>query len=411
MSKPIPRSRPKKTKHRLRLVVLLLIVVVLVYVGLAETRPIPTVVASTYAYEPNLSQKLALTWPLSGEAALGVDGYGVIATSPNQTIEPTASIAKLMTALAVLKQKPLGLGQMGPTITLTAQDVAIYQAYVAEGGSVVNVVAGENISEYQALQAMLLPSANNMADSLAIWAFGSIANYVTYADQMAKDMGLADSHFADSSGFSPETTSTPSDLIVLGEQVLQNPVLAQITAQASVTVPVAGLVHNVNWLLGEDNVIGIKTGNTTQAGGTYLFAANYKLADEQSITLIGAIMKAQTLNQALDEAVPLLAAAKKQIELKSLLPAGTVVGEYKTAWAGNIPIRTDASINMPYLAGMQPSFQLSLDKTRSPILAGEVEGVVNVKMGDTSANTTISSSRTVTKPGWLWIITHPLKTV
>ena len=53
-----------------------------------------------------------------------------------------------MTALAVLKQKPFDAGQPGPTITLGKQDVAAYQKYLAENGSVVPVTIGEKITEY-----------------------------------------------------------------------------------------------------------------------------------------------------------------------------------------------------------------------------------------------------------------------
>jgi D-alanyl-D-alanine carboxypeptidase (penicillin-binding protein 5/6) len=45
------------------------------------------------------------------------------------------------------------------------------------------VQLGEELSEYQALQALLLPSANNIAETLARWAFGSIDAYNAYANQ------------------------------------------------------------------------------------------------------------------------------------------------------------------------------------------------------------------------------------
>ncbi len=62
-------------------------------------------------------------------------------------LQPIASVAKVMTAYAVLKQKPLSAGQQGPMITITAADVAIYNDYVAKDGSVAKVEQGEQISE------------------------------------------------------------------------------------------------------------------------------------------------------------------------------------------------------------------------------------------------------------------------
>ena len=117
-----------------------------------------------------------LPWPAYGQGAYGVAGGPVLATHGVQKPVPTASVAKLITVLCVLKKLPLTPTTDGPTITLRKSDVAIYDKYVAEDGSVVPVRAGQRISERTALEAILLPSANNIADSLAIYAFGSLAD-------------------------------------------------------------------------------------------------------------------------------------------------------------------------------------------------------------------------------------------
>jgi D-alanyl-D-alanine carboxypeptidase (penicillin-binding protein 5/6) len=98
---------------------------------------------------------------------------------------------------------------------------------------VVKVAAGEQISEYQALQAMLLPSANNMADSLARWAFGSPADYVTYANGIIKKMGLSHTVVGNTNGFDDTTTSTADDLVMIGLQAMRNPVIADIVSQST----------------------------------------------------------------------------------------------------------------------------------------------------------------------------------
>ena len=52
------------------------------------------------------------------------------------------------------------------------------------------------------------------------------------------------------------------------------PALAAIAAQAQqAVVPVAGLVRNYNTLLGQDGIVGLKTGSTQAAGGCVLIAA------------------------------------------------------------------------------------------------------------------------------------------
>ena len=174
-----------------------------------------------------------LTWPNS-PAAVGIVDSDILVSHGSSDPAPIASTAKLITALSVLKAKPLSAGAAGPIITLGPADAASYNAYRAKGGSVVPVTVGEQISEYQTLEAMLLPSANNMADSLASWAFGSIGAYASAANSYLTQLGLTKTHIgSDASGFDPGTTSTPTDLVKLGEAVMQNPVLASIVDQST----------------------------------------------------------------------------------------------------------------------------------------------------------------------------------
>ena len=90
-----------------------------------------------------------------------------------------------MTALVVLADKPLAKGDTGPILTMTDQDVATYMADAAEQQSVVPVTAGEQLSEFEALEALLIPSGNNIAETLARWDAGSVAGFVTKMNQRA----------------------------------------------------------------------------------------------------------------------------------------------------------------------------------------------------------------------------------
>lgn len=285
-------------------------------------------ITSVYLYQHNangqsaaapISQPLVgtietdnLPWPSYGEAAIGAEGYGTTAHG-EQAAVPTASVAKVMTALAVLKKKPLGVGEQGPTITLTQQDVDIYNYYSAHDGSRVAVSVGENISEYQALEAMLLPSGNNMADTLADWAFGSVGAYSSYANSLAASYGLTNSDFTSASGFPPSTVSTAQDLVKLGEVALQNPVMSQIVAEQSANIPVAGSISNTNTLLGTDGIDGIKTGNSDQDEGAFMGSRTVTLPNGRTIQLVSVVMDASSLNAALSDSVSLLDTAAQNL--------------------------------------------------------------------------------------------------
>src|SRR6266567_6278617 len=139
----------------------LLVLFLLTYVLMAFLKPVPLLAAAPVVLKSNTnSPDFANHWPLTGEGAVGAIGYGVLAASNNQTPQPTASVAKVMNALLILKQHPLQVGEQGPELTMTSNDLDLYNSYVAKDGSVARVTPGEKITEYQLLQAMLLPSAD-----------------------------------------------------------------------------------------------------------------------------------------------------------------------------------------------------------------------------------------------------------
>jgi serine-type D-Ala-D-Ala carboxypeptidase (penicillin-binding protein 5/6) len=133
--------------------------------------------------------------------------------------------------------------------------------------------AGETITERQALEALLLPSADNMAWILARWDAGSQAAFAARMNAAARSLAMTGTSYTDPSGLDPCTTSTAADQVRLGIAAMQVPALAAITAESTAVVPVAGVVRNTNALLGQDGIVGLKTGSTQAAGGCLLVAA------------------------------------------------------------------------------------------------------------------------------------------
>ena len=246
-----------------------------------------------------------LPWPSYGQAAYGVADDGVLAQSKEEVeAVPIASLAKVITALAVLKQRPLAPGEQGPIITLTEEDIASYREYVAKSGTVVQVEVGEQISQYQALQAMLMPSANNMSDTLARWAFGSIDAYNAYANNMLKELGFSKTIIADASGYSPDTKSTAEEMVKIGILYMQNTVLQEIASQPKATIPFAGVIYNNNAAINKDGIIGVKIGYTEAAGNTFL-AADVRGGDKDQLSVV-AVLGAKNLSTAMKDAKTLL---------------------------------------------------------------------------------------------------------
>jgi D-alanyl-D-alanine carboxypeptidase (penicillin-binding protein 5/6) len=212
-------------------------------------------------------------WPASGQAAFVETGRSQIQVGPNQHAAAIASVAKVMTAYVVLRDHPLRPDDDGPTITLTDADVADTDRRREQDESVVSVAAGEQLTEREALQALLLPSANNIAAVLARWDAGSEERFVARMNATARSLGMTRTRYTDPSGYDDATVSTAADQVRIVDRAIRLPVFASIVATPSATLPVAGTVHNTNTLLGYGGFVGVKTGSTASAGGCFAFRA------------------------------------------------------------------------------------------------------------------------------------------
>ena len=212
-------------------------------------------------------------WPAYGQAAFVRSGRSRVEEGPDQHPAAIASVAKVMTAYLVLRDHRLRAGEDGPTIALTDDDVADTDRRRGQGESVVSVAAGERLTERQALQALLLPSANNIAAVLARWDAGSQERFVARMNATARSLGMTDTRYTDPSGYDDATVSTATDQVRIVDRAMRLPMFATIVATPSVRLPVAGTVHNTNTLLGHDGFVGVKTGSDSAAGGCFAFRA------------------------------------------------------------------------------------------------------------------------------------------
>jgi D-alanyl-D-alanine carboxypeptidase (penicillin-binding protein 5/6) len=228
----------------------------------------------------------AVTWPLQGQAAL-VLGNGRPAASPGEQAVPIASLAKVMTAYLTLKRYPLTGAQDGYTTTITASQSQDEAQDVAEGQSGVAVVAGEQLTERQLLEALLIPSGNNVARILAAEVAGSETSFVAEMNVEARALGMDRTTYTDPSGWDPGTVSTAADQLRVFEQAMRFPIFRQIVSMPSVTLPVAGTLTNFNPLVA-DGYAG-KTGSDSVAGGCLAFFTHVTVAG-RGLTAVGVVM-------------------------------------------------------------------------------------------------------------------------
>jgi D-alanyl-D-alanine carboxypeptidase (penicillin-binding protein 5/6) len=258
------------------------------------------------------------SWPQRGQAAL-VLGSRRPAASPHEQPAPIASLAKVMTAYLTLERYPLSGAQDGFTITVTAAQAQAAAQDAAGDQSVVAVQAGEQLTERQLLEALLVPSGNNIAWMLAAVVAGSERHFLAEMNAEARALGMDHTIYSDPSGFEPSTVSTAADQLRVFQRAMRFQVFRQIVSMGSVTLPVAGTVSNYNPLIAE-GFVG-KTGSDSAAGGCLAFFTDVTVGGRR-LTAAGVVMGQ---GQGSDTSVILAAAgeAAKQL-VDSVAPANRV---------------------------------------------------------------------------------------
>jgi D-alanyl-D-alanine carboxypeptidase (penicillin-binding protein 5/6) len=277
-----------------------LVVVALVAAGVVAarriTRPLPpprsvSVLAARLTV-PGAAP--ALPWPVVGQGAVSVPALGFAEQSGPEASVPIASLTKMANAVVILRDHPVAPGADGPMITITAADVGQYHFDLANDESNIPIQVGETLSERQMLEALLTQSANDVAYSLAVWDAGSEPAFVAKMNALAVSLGATHTHYADSSGYLPQSVSTAADCLRIAAAGMSIPTFAQVVGMSSVSLPLVGTAQNIVTEIGANGVVGVKSGYTSEAGGCMVLAS-YRTIDGRS-TLV--------LASALDQAVP-----------------------------------------------------------------------------------------------------------
>jgi D-alanyl-D-alanine carboxypeptidase (penicillin-binding protein 5/6) len=372
-------------------------------------RPIPAVAASgsVPSSEMIAGALPSIPWPARGSAAVGVQSLGFIASSGNEQAISAASVTKVMTALVILEDRPLSANETGPTITITDADVQSYRADFANRESVALVHAGEQITELQALQGMLIPSANNLAETLARWDAGSIDAFVAKMNARAAALHLSHTKFADTSGADPASVSTPSDLMALGTTAMKQDVFAQVVGMSSADIPVAGTVYNVDRVLGQSGIIGMKTGSGLSSGANFLFAAKIAV-DGVPLTFYGCVMGQATLDDAFASAKKLIGAMQAGLHVRHVIARNQTIATYITPWGAQSDLVSPVDVDLVEWPGMvlRQRLEASPIVLDQPLAAGTREGTEHMALGDYNLDIPLVTAGPLYPPGRFWRLTR-----
>ncbi|SDM93892.1 hypothetical protein [Streptomyces wuyuanensis] len=405
---PPPPQTPVRTLVRRVRIWTPLVVLLLIVFAVAQTlRPLPaptlTLTAEpTYAFEGSAPQ---LPWPAKGQAYMAASGLGTLGSSGEQKPVPIASVTKSMTAYVILKNHPLKPGEAGPMIEIDAKGESDGQLDKTDNESTLNTVKkGDKISLRDALAAIMIPSANNIARQLARWDSGSEKAFVEKMNAAAEELGMKNTTYTDPSGLDATTVSTAEDQVKLGLKLVEIKALMDITKLPEWTDPSGKKWRNYNELPPYDGALGIKTGSTTKAGGNLLFAAHKMVGDTDQL-IVGAVLAQHDtpiLGTAIKASKDLMLATQDALKNATIVKKGQVVGVVEDGLGGSVPVVATKDVQAVGWSGLTVKLELTNGGKALPheAAAGTVVGSLTVGEGASQVTVPVTLQDDLAEPGF-----------
>ena len=191
-----------------------------------------------------------------------------------------ASTTKIMTAIVAIENGDLD------------QKVRIPDAAIGIEGSSLYLKHDEQLTLRELLYGLMLQSANDAAEAIAILVGGSIEGFAAMMNQKALELGLIHTHFTNPHGLADaDHYTTARELALLSAYALQNPVFREICSTQKTTIP---STEGVRWLINHNKMLsmykgtyGVKTGFTKATGRCLVTAA-----EQNGVSLIAVTLNA-----------------------------------------------------------------------------------------------------------------------
>jgi D-alanyl-D-alanine carboxypeptidase len=215
---------------------------------------------------------------------------------------------------------------------------------------------------------------------------------------------MTQTQYADASGYSTQSVSTPADQLKVATLDVANPVFDQIVDMPSVTLPVGGTVTTYTPLLGVDGVVGVKSGYTSAAGGCDVLALLERVGGTPVLVLaavVGEHVGADVIDGAGLDALSIARPAMAGVRSIDLAPAGSRLA-VATASGHTVPVVARGELSV--LAWPGQRITESLHVTRRPRAgapSGWRVGTVTVRAGPEKLQVVVRTARALPSPTFL----------
>ncbi|MFD7096307.1 D-alanyl-D-alanine carboxypeptidase [Streptomyces xanthophaeus] len=411
---PPPETPRRTVVRRVKVWTPILLLLAGAVTGAQLLRPLPSPQLVQAEPTHTLDGQFSVPWPAKGQGAVRIPGSGDIGTFGEQKPVPTASVAKVMTAYVVLKGHPLRKGEAGPQIEIDAKTVA--DGTSENESRIENLVAGTKFSQQDMLKMLMIPSGNNVARLLARWDTGtdSEAAFVEKMNAAARELGMTSTTYTDPSGLDAGTVSTATDQLKLAEAVMKDEAFRAVVALPSAEIKgLSKQLTNNNDLLTVNglSIRGIKTGSSTPAGGTLMWAA-YKSVGDETPLILGTLMDQRvdgpdlnaenSLRLVKANSKKIIEAVRGALASAPVVRKGQTVGHVDDGLGGRTPLVATKDLNVIGVPGQQLKLTLSAGGSSTPhsAKAGTEVGVLTVGEGEGAKSVPVAVRGDLAEPSF-----------
>ena len=336
-------------------------IIIIMLGNLAYGSPIPPA--------PNINAKAYVL--------MDFDSGMILASSNKDLTLPPASITKMMTAYIAfteLKEKNISLNE----------DVLVSKKAWKTGGSKMFIEVGKQIKFKDILQGVITVSGNDASVALAEHISGDENTFAIYMNQVAKNIGLINTNYTNSTGLPNDSLyTTAEDIALLSRSLISNfPDLYKLYSTKSFKFNDIKQYSRNKLLFIDDNVDGIKTGFTNAAG--YCLASSAKRGERR---LIAVVMGAPTPDERIQSSRTLLEYGFRFFETHKLFKKETEISKARVYGGEKSEVKfgvnRDRSVTIPRRQKKNLKYQYVIDKQlTAPINQNETIGFMHVKLND-----------------------------
>jgi D-alanyl-D-alanine carboxypeptidase (penicillin-binding protein 5/6) len=324
-------------------------------------------------------------------------GIPLYSKNPEQHL-PIGSVVKIMTALVVLKH----VDDLNEQVVIQESDLVDTAVY-----SNMNLQAGDTLTVSLLLYGLLIPSGNDGARALARHVGYKISGsqdarvaeeaFVGEMNAYAAELGLDNSRFTNPHGEdSPNAYSSAEDVSILAREVMKSDLLREIVAQPAYRFYSVGPEQRVyeksttNERLGQNGVVGIKTGTTEAAGGNVVLAR--KVNGGSNIVII-VVLGANhsyvtgdpnTPDARWTDADTIMSSMDSQFSWTAPNSDGVLPGLNEEMAVWDVQLTDPPVVPTPNVDGVALGYQLQLGPQTEP---GQQAGTLHLYFGDTHVGT------------------------